>query len=726
MGKYMIKKSLYLIFALATLAQAAVPDTLTPPPELKPLPQQIQAARYVAGMLTLFHYKPTPLNDAMSEKIFDQYVKSLDAEKFFFTQSDVDQLTELRTKLDDAIVGNNLSPAFSIFNLYTKRASERFAYAKTLLKDGFDFNQQESIQYRRDKEAWPQSDAEMRDLWRKRVKNDWLRLKLAGMNDKTIIETLGKRYDNFRKRLSRAKSEEAFESFMNAYTMAVDPHTNYMGPRATEEFDIAMKLSLIGIGAVLADKNDYTTIRELVPGGPAALSGQLHVGDRILGVAQGKNGTVEDVLGWRLDDTVRLIRGTADSTVVLDILPASAGPDGKHQLVPLVRKKITLEAQSAKKAILPVTDGDATRRIGVITLPSFYEDFEARKKDDPGYTSATRDVARLLGELKSEKVDAVLIDLRNNGGGSLGEAIELSGLFIGKVPVLQERDAKGAISVLSNSRSDIAWDGPLGVLINRGSASASEIFAAAIQDYGRGLVIGERSFGKGTVQNVANLDRIAKSDKSQFGELKYTTAQFFRVNGGTTQLRGVTPDIAFPTVSEGDDLGESSFENALPWMQIKAANYSPSDALKALEPVLAKRNDAREMNDKGVLCLKQDIAEYELQYKKNAISLNEAERRKERIIQEARLASCEATDDNEKTSSLDNTARKSGRGKAKALRDDGLQSEERNLATELADEKARKEAKDILLDEAARILGDEVGLLEPGTILADRTKASAP
>ena len=371
-------------------------------------------------------------------------------------------------------------------------------------------------------------------------------------------------YDHILKRIGRVKGADAFQIFMNAYTMAIEPHTNYMGPRAANDFDISMRLSLVGIGAVLAELDEYTTIRELVPGGPASLSGQLKIGDRIVGVAQGASGVMTDIMGWRLDDTVALIRGAPDSVVVLDVLPADAGPDGKHKLVSLVRKTISLEEQAAKASVHSMVDGKATRRVGVISLPSFYEDFAARQRGVQDFRSATRDVARLLVDLKTKKVDSVLIDLRNNGGGSLAEAVALTGLFIDKGPVVQQRNASGEITVESDTRPGVAWDGPLGVLINRGSASASEIFAAAIQDYGRGLIIGEPSFGKGTVQSMINLDQVAKTDKPQFGELKMTVAQFFRINGGTTQLRGVKPDILFPAVTDAENFGESSYRQRTP------------------------------------------------------------------------------------------------------------------------------------------------------------------
>ncbi len=676
-------------------------------------------------MLNRYHYKAVPLDDALSDEIFGHYLKSLDPERLFFIQPDIDQLARFRTVLDDAIIKEDLAVPFAIFNLYAQRVTERYSYARALLKKGFDFRQKEDYQYARDKEPWVKSEAEIRDLWRKRVKNDWLRLKIAGKDDKTITTTLEKRYDNALKRIGRTTGKDAFETFMNAYTMAIEPHTNYMGPRAAEDFDISMKLSLVGIGAVLTEKDDYATIRELVPGGPAALSGQLKTGDRIVGVAQGKGGAMTDILGWRLDDTVALIRGAADSIVLLDVLPAEAGPDGKHELVSLIRKKISLEDQAAKKSILSMMDGKTTRRVGVISLPGFYEDFEGRQNGDQDFKSATRDVARLLSELKKEKVDSVLIDLRNNGGGSLQEAIQLTGLFIGKGPVVQQRDARGKITVERDRKAGVAWDGPLGVMINRGSASASEIFAAAIQDYGRGLVIGEGSFGKGTVQALINLDEVAKNDKQKFGELKLTVAQFFRINGGTTQLRGVKPDIVLPAFADAEGFGESSYDNALPWVQVKAADYAPAGDLHFLLPVLQKRHEVRVKNDKDLRLLEEDIAEFNLQRKKNLVSLNEAERRKERDIQDAKLGSREAYEDVGQ-SVRGRLGRKQEPTKGKALRDDGLQADERDLAKELAAEKADKNVKDVLLNEAAQILSDEVGLLKPGAGLAARAKPVSP
>ena len=694
-----------VLLAFAATAQGATFDSAASLEKLKPSVEQGQAASLSAEVLRRFHYKPIPLNDDLSAKVFDSYIKSLDGEKIFFAQADIDQFSTARNKLDDAILHENLGIPFAIFNVYKQRIAERISYAQSLLKGGFDFDKKESYQYDREKSPWVKSEDEMQDLWKKRVKNDWLRLKLAGKDDKSIIDVLNKRYDNYLKGVGKLKSDDAFQSFMNAYAMSIDPHTNYFGVRASEDFDISMKLSLDGIGAVLEEKDEYTTIRELVAGGPAALSGKLKVGDRIVGVGQGKNSPITDVTGFRLDDTVSLIRGATDSIAVLEILPAEAGLDGQHQFVSITRKKISLEKQAASKAIIEVKDGSITRHIGVITLPVFYEDFTARSKGDKEYKSATRDVAKLLDGLKKDKVDSLLIDLRNNGGGSLTEAINLTGLFIDQGPVVQERNAKGEIKVDSDTQSGSSWDKPMGVLINHASASASEIFAAAIQDYGRGIIIGETSFGKGTVQSVVDLDELVNNTKPKFGELKMTVAQFFRINGGTTQLRGVVPDVGLPSFLDLDSFGEASFDNALPWSQIKSADYKPIGSLVSVLPTLKVNHDARVAKDKEFQYLVKDIADVMADRKKNTLSLNLTDRKKERDAKEALLKSREEPNG-------DKNSDKNAKDKNLATQDDGLQSNERNITADLAIEKARKNNKDILLTEAANILSDELGLLK--------------
>ncbi|HEY5800342.1 MAG TPA: S41 family peptidase, partial [Burkholderiaceae bacterium] len=437
-----MKKKLLVIalaFSTAGLAGAVAEQKAKQP--ILPTAEQPQAAVLAARLLTKYHYKAVPLDDALSQKIFDRYLKSLDPDKLFFTQADIDKFSAYRNDLDDAIKGADLRVPFTMFNVYMQRTSDRTAKSRKLLAQKFDYTVNESYEYDREDAPWAKTDAELDDLWRKRVKNDSLRLKLAGKDEKGIRETLEKRYDNFASRMAKLNSEDAFDIFMNAYAMTIEPHTNYLGPRASENFDIAMKLSLEGIGAVLQTKDDYTLIREIVPGSPAALSGKLKVGDRIVGIAQGKDGQFTDVLGWRIDDVVRLVRGAKDTTVRLDVIPADVGPDGKHITVAMVRQKINMEEQAAKKSVMEVKDGAAVRRIGIITLPGFYQDFDARRRGDADYRSATRDIERLLGELKRDKVDSVLIDLRNNGGGALDEAVELTGLFIDKGPVVQQRNA---------------------------------------------------------------------------------------------------------------------------------------------------------------------------------------------------------------------------------------------------------------------------------------------
>ncbi len=712
----MKQKLLWLALALATALQAApTAAQVAYPPALQPAVQNARAAHLAAQVLTRYHYKATPLDDALSSKVFDQYVNALDPEKIHFLQSDIDRLGIDRARLDDAILTEDLRAPFAIFNQYVQRAAERLTYARTLLRAGFDFQRDETLLINRKDQPWPATEAQLRELWRKRVKNDWLRLKLAGTDEQNIVRILDKRYDSAFKQLGKITSVDAFETFMNAYTMAIEPHTNYMGPRAAQDFDIAMRLSLVGIGAVLMDNDGYATIRELVPGGPASLSGQLKPGDRIVGVAQGATGQMEDVVGWRLDDTVALIRGTANSTVRLDILPAGSGPDALNKTISLIRNTIRLQDQAAKARIYAVTEGARQRRVGVITLPSFYEDIEARIKGVKDYRSASRDVARLLVDMKAQKVDSLLIDLRNNGGGSLKEAVELTGLFIGKVPVVQARNANGEISVEKNTDMGKAWEGPLGVLINRASASASEIFAAAIQDYGRGLIIGQPSFGKGTVQTVTSLDQIARNSQPAYGELKMTIAQFFRVNGGTTQLRGVTPDIRLPGSMDAAEYGESRFDNALPWTSIKATDYAPAGNVKAEIPALLALHEDRVRRDKDLRDLQEDVARSQAIRKNNVISLNEVARSKERDLQEKRLLGMQSA---------------SGSGAAQAatsaLTDDGLQANERKLSKDLAASRTKDSLKDVLLSESVRILTDELALKRGQSRLAANLRPTSP
>jgi carboxyl-terminal processing protease len=674
---------------------------------------EAQAAQMSARFLTRFHYDARPLDDAMSARIYDAYFKLMDSEKVFFTQAEMDKFAPLKTKLDDAIWNQDLTAPFNVFNAYVQRAVERMTYARGLLQKGFDFSINENYTFDRKDASWPKDQAALDDLWRERTKNDWLRLKLAGKDDAEIRKTLDKRYANYIERIKQLDSQDAFQTFMTAYAETTDPHTDYFGPREAENFDITMKLSLEGIGAQLQARDDYTTIAKLIAGGPAIKSNKFKPGDRIVAVGQGDKGPLVDVVGWRIDDVTALIRGKKGSTVRLELLPADAGQDGKHELVTLVRDKIKLEDAAASKKIVDIKDGDVTRKIGVIDLPSFYSDFGARSEGDKDFKSTTRDVAKLLGELKTAGVEGVVIDLRNNGGGSLAEANSMTGLFIDKGPVVQVRDSKGQVEVQGDDDPGMAWSGPMAVLVNRGSASASEIFTAAIQDYHRGLIIGQPTFGKGTVQNLVDLDRFSTDDsgKAQFGELKMTIQEFFRIDGGSTQLKGVTPDIGFPRNGDEKDFGESTYDNALKWTQIKPATYTPVADLSAYLPQLTTMHDDRVAKSPAWKLMLDELAQYKLMRDKTAISLDFATREAERKQQEAMQADFrarhKAIDGTDATLTDDDSSL-----------DDGLNANERSLKSELKAEKDAKKAKDVQLNETAHILFDAVGLIKANPKLA--------
>ena len=683
---------------------------------LKPTDQEAAAAQISARLLTRFHYDAQPLDDAMSAKIYDAYIKALDGDKMQFTQADLAKLKPYRTQLDDAIWNSDLSAPFDIFNLYVQRAIQHWTYAKSLLAKGFDFNTHEVYQYDRKKADWAPDDAALDDLWRKRTMNDWLRLKLAGKKDDEIRTLLEKRYNGYIERTKQVDDQDAFQSFMTAYAETTDPHTDYLGPREAEQFDIMMRLSLEGIGAQLMLRDDYVAIAELVPGGPAIKSNKLHLGDRIAAVGQGTEGPMVDVVGWRLDDVVNLIRGKKGSTVRLDVVPADKGLDAKPERIALVRQKIQVEDMAASKKIIEIKDAKGQHKIGVIDLPSFYSDFDGRQDGDKNYKSATRDVAKLIGELKQAGVEGIVMDLRDDGGGSLTEANQMTGLFIDKGPVVQVRDSRGHVDVQGDDQAGMAWDGPLAVLVNRGSASASEIFTAAIKDYGRGIIIGNPTFGKGTVQNLVDLDRIAQThgDKSQFGELKMTIAEFFRINGGSTQLKGVTPDIEYPRTGAEKDYGESTYDNALPWTQIAPAAYQPVANVQPYLATLKSEHDARVAQTPAWKLMLDELAAYQKLRDKTSVSLNFAQREAERKQLDAQQAEFRARHkllDGKNAKGDDDTAQL----------DDGLDPNERSLKSVLKEEKDVKNARnkpDPELRETAHVLADAYDLIHANQTLA--------
>ncbi len=482
-------------------------------------------------------------------------------------------------------------------------------------------------------------------MWRLRVKNDYLRLKLTDKEDAAIVETMTERYDNLERRINELDTQDVFQFFINAFAQSIEPHTAYLSPRTSANFEISMKLSLEGIGALLGRQSEYTTISRVVAGGPAAQDGRLKAGDRITAVGQGRKGKMVDVIGWRVDDVVDLIRGPKDTVVRLEILPEDVSIGGLTSVIDIVRNEVRLEEQAAKSEIieLPVKNSeggsmDEVVKIGVIDLPVFYLDFNGRAQNRPDYRSSTRDVRRLIAELEEKGVQGIVIDLRNNGGGSLLEATTLTGLFIDKGPVVQVRNSSGRISLEEDVEPGMVWDGPLAVLVNRYSASASEIFAAAIQDYGRGLVVGEPTFGKGTVQSLLDLDDYAPSDTRGMGQLKITMAQFFRVNGSSTQKRGVVPDIRFPSAGDPEDYGERSYENALPWTSIDPARFDPSGDLSQMVAVADSRYQVRIVEDQEFSWLLSDIDDYNLHSKEKKVSLLESVGRQKMAEEETKRA----------------------------------------------------------------------------------------
>ncbi len=678
-----------------------------------PTQDQTTAARMVYGLLSdsRYAYRPRELNDALSREMLTEYLKSLDPGKVFFTQQDVSQFEQYATQLDEAIKDGKLDPAWLMFSVYRQRVEQRFAYARKLLKDDFDFTSDEQYEYDRKDAPWG-SSTELDAIWKKSVKNDWLRLKLAGKKADEIRKTLDKRYANSLTSIQELKSEEVFQSFMNAYAGSIDPHTSYMTPRSAENFNVSMSNSLEGIGAVLFRQDDTVVIREVVPGGPAARSGKLKSGDRIVGVGQGTSGEMKDVIGWRIDDVVQLIRGAANTQVRLDVVAAEAPLDSKSQQVLITRAKVRLEDQRAKPEVIqvPALGDQPARRIGVIKLPGFYQDFEARRKNDKNYASATRDVAKMLADFRTQKMDGVVLDLRGNGGGSLNEAVELTGLFIDKGPVVQVRETGGRVNVQYDRDPGVAWSGPLAVLVNRSSASASEIVAGAIKDYGRGLIIGEPTFGKGTVQTLVDLDRWPNSEKQRFGEVKLTVAQFFRPGGSSTQNKGVEPDVAFPVSVDASEFGESTYPNALPWTRIAAASFDRYENFTPMLEYLKVRHRVRSAKDVEYQWWVEDVRQFREEQAKKSISLNETVRRAERDKFDA-----QRTFRNEERKRLGIELDPLLRPRS----DDGLQADERNVAESVAREEAAKKFTDPLLRESAAILSDLIGaLVKDGKVAA--------
>ncbi|MEO1034720.1 MAG: carboxy terminal-processing peptidase [Pseudomonadota bacterium] len=620
------------ISALLPAAALAGFASLAAAEELRPELRHSQVSRLVTDFIEKSHYRKTKVDDELSSMVFDNYLETLDGNRSYFIESDIQSFEKYRFRLDNAVHGKySLQPVFEIFDRYRERAVAQLSYARELLDTEPDFSVNEDFFFDREEAPWLRSEDELNEFWRQRVKNDALSLILSGKEWDEARETLDKRYKQSIRRFDQLTSDEVFETFMNAYAHTLDPHSSYFSPRNSEEYRIQMSLSYFGIGASLVTDDDFVKVQSIIPGGPAAIDDTLKEGDRITAVGQGDDGELVDVIGWRLDDVVDLIRGKSGSTVRLSILPDGALPGAPENTIALQRGKVSLEEQAAQKKVLTVPRDGRDWRIGVIEVPSFYRDYEAQQRGEKDFRSTTRDVRRLIEELEAEGIDGLVVDLRNNGGGHLSEATALSGLFINNGPVVQLRDTHGRIDKLRDPVPLVAYSGPLTVLVNRFSASASEIFAAAIQDYERGVVIGQQTFGKGSVQNLYSLDQYFKPPAGEsFGQLTLTIGKYYRVTGGSTQHRGVMPDIELPSRIDKSLVGESTRDSALPWDQIDSARFRAGQPLDGLIGQLATSYGERLTSDPDLGYLVQEIDALEETRNRKSVSLNIDIRREER------------------------------------------------------------------------------------------------
>jgi carboxyl-terminal processing protease len=618
----------------ALLGAAMTPSPAVPAATavLAPTEQENYVARRVADIVAREHYRRAPLDDHLSSLILDRYLDAIDGGRSYFFASDIAEFERYRYELDDAIKAGDVEPAFVIFRRYQQRSRERMAYAIELLNKKPDFDVDESFNFDREKEPWPANTAEMNELWRKRVKNDELSLVIAGKQWTEAADVLRKRYEHVAKRMDQSKPEDVFEAFMNAFVLSLDPHSNYFSARNSEEYNIQMSLSYEGIGASLQLTDDYVTVIDVIAGGPAATSGKLAANDRITAVGEGKAGELTDVIGWRLDDVVQKIRGPGGTLVRLQLLPAGAAPGSPQKVVEFTRNRVSLEAQAAHKAMRVLQRNGHDVKVGIITVPSFYQDYDASRAGAKDYRSTTRDVQRLITELRKDGSDALIMDLRANGGGYLPEAESLTGLFIDRGPVVQLRDTTGRIEVDDDPDPAVFYSGPMIVLVDRFSASASEIFAGAIQDYGRALIVGQQTYGKGTVQNAHPLNYTIFGRKPELGQLNVTIGKYYRITGESTQDRGVTPDIVLPSLIDANEVGESTRDRALPWDHIEPAAFRVEGDLKATAGSLEKLHAERTANSADFRYLRDDIAALEAMRRQKTLSLNiktrEAERKR--------------------------------------------------------------------------------------------------
>ena len=561
---------------------------------LKPNAKHREQSKLIYQLLSKYHYKKINLDDSLSEKILKKYINSLDPNKEYFFNSDINYFNQYKYQMDDYVMSGYLEPAYEIFTVYNERVKNRIGYVYSLLENEPNFSLDEDLIFDRKNSSWFIDVNEMDDYWRKKIKNSILNLKILGKDWKSNKETLDKRYKRFEKTISQFNSEDVFEMFINSYAELFDPHTNYFSPVNADRFEINMSKTFEGIGARLQQDVEYTTIFQIMPGGPAYRNKELEKGDRIIGVGQGEEGVFEDIIGWRLDDVVSKIKGPKGSVVQLLVLKKESNIDDYPDTVRLVRDRVDVVDEDATFDIIPYRANNKNYNVGLIKIPSFYINFEEAQRGKKDYKSVTRDVKRCIDSLNALSVDGIIIDLRNNGGGSLQEAIDLTGLFIETGPVVQIKSSSGRIEVEKDFDRSIHYNGPLLVLNNSFTASSSEIFSGALKDYNRGLVVGESTFGKGTVQNLIDLDRFFPNSNLQFGQLKITLAKYYRVSGGSTQKIGVEPHIEFPNIYDRSIYTENSRINALEWDKIRDITF---DKINYINEPLVNHLNATFQND---------------------------------------------------------------------------------------------------------------------------------
>lgn len=669
--------------------------------DIKPIPAQFKAEELTTRILSSYHYRKLKLNDSLSAAIYDKYIDGIDHGHLYYLASDITGFDKYKLSFDDYLQNRELNVPFDIYNVFRKRYKERSDYIQTLLKESkpFDYSVDESINTDREKAPWAKSTDELNDTWRKYLKSEALDLKLTGKADTAVVSMLRDRYKNRDRALGRIRTEQVFQMFMNAYAESMDPHTSYMAPTSADRFKQEMSQSLEGIGALLGEENNYVTIKEVIPGGPAFKGKQLKKDDKIVAVAQGDEGKMVDIVGWFVDDAVKLIKGPKSTVVRLQIISADALAGNPPKEYRLVREKIKLEEQRAKKEIVSINSGKKDYKIGVIDIPLFYRDFEGAQHKEKEFSSTTRDVQKIITELQAENVDGIVIDLRNNGGGSLTEAVSLTGLFINRGPVVQVKEGQGEIEVQSDNDATIAYDGPMAVMVNRFSASASEIFAAAIQDYKRGIIVGEQTYGKGTVQTLIDLNQWVPKETDQLGQVKLTVAKFYRINGSSTQLKGVMPDLELPTAFKTNEYGEGSQPSALPWDQIPSSKYEATSKIN--EKIVAQLKDkynTRLKTDEELKTLVKTLDDFKKARENKMVSLQESKRKVERAEAEKKRAAM------------------------KSLGEDADDDEDAADTKVAEAPKEVKKKKDIYLNETGRMLADLIVISKEPSLAGTKKK----